>query len=325
MGEGAIKPAVGLSVMRNILQQQTTAAGLQGRFMTAAFASQNFDTLDVNTQNLLDKRAREVTKDANATFRTLDIGQQATTLKSLDPGQYAQVMRSLYDFLKTMPEIISTAIAPQIIGQEMATAHEFWGNLEPGVDIGEEYAKKTAEPTDKFKSAVEMFEETIKENARLQQEFYSGLMKELGLVEATAAEAFGKARKEGAGIPEAGARAYGTAAIGREQRQERRREELERLWVKGELTSEQEQERTLLTVGKAKREGLQTIADWFTSKPEAAGKIAAPKGASLVPAEEGGEGVVIETPEGKFRIIYESPPSTGKPEGEIVGGTPLGQ
>ena len=321
MGEGAIKPAVGLAVMRNIIQQQTTAAGLQGRFMTAAFASQNFDALDVNTQNLLNERAREITKDSSATWASLGIGQQATTLKSLDPGQYAQVMQGLYEFLKTMPEIISTAIAPQIIGQEMATAREFWGKLEPGVDIGEEYAKKVMEPTDKFKSAVDVFEETIKENARLQQEFYSDLMKTLGLAKAGFSETFAKARKEGVGIEAAAVRGYGAAVIGAEQRQERRREELERLWVKGELTSEQERERTLLTVGKTKRERLQTIADWFTAKPEAAGRIVAPKGASLVPAEEGGEGVIVETPEGTWRIIWEG--ATGKPAGDIVGGTPL--
>lgn len=323
MGEGAIKPAVGLAVMRNILQQQTTAAGLQGRFMTAAFASQNFDTLDVNTQNLLNERAREITKDSSATWASLGIGQQATTLKSLDPGQYAQVMQGLYEFLKTMPEIISTAIAPQIIGQEMATAREFWGKLEPGVDIGEEYAKQAAEPTEKFKSAVELFEETIKENARLQQEFYSDLMKTLGLAEAGFSEAFGKARKEGAGVIAAGARGFGTMEITAEQRQLRRLDELTRKSVIAGvgLTAEEERERVGIRADQRTREIFQTIADWFISKPETAGRIVAPAGASLVPAEEGEEGV-IETPEGTFKIIYTGPPPTGKPAGEIVGGTP---
>ena len=325
MGEGAIKPAVGLAVMRNIIQQQTTAAGLQGRFMTAAFASQNFDTLDVNTQNLLNERAREITKDSSATWSSLDIGQQATTLKSLEQGQYAQVMRGLYEFLKTMPEIISTAIAPQIIGQEMATAREFWGKLEPGVDIGEEYAKQTKEPTDKFKSAVDVFEETIKENARLQQEFYSDLMKTLGLAKAGFSETFTKARKEGVSVEEAAVRGYGAFAQEKERKQAARQEELIGKRTMAGLTESEKYELAGLVATERQHEMLQTVADWFTSKPEAAGRIVVPKGASLVPAEEGGEGVVIETPEGKFRIIYESPPPTGKPPGEIVGGTPLGQ
>lgn len=179
MGKGAIAPAVGLSVMRNIIQQQSTAAGLQGRFMTAAFADQNFNKLDVGTQNTLNDRAKEITNNPNATWGSLDIGQQATTLKSLDKGSYAQVMRGLYEFLKTMPEIVSTAIAPQVIGQEMDTAKIFWENLKTDMDIGEQYAAQTATPTDKFKDAADDFAQHIKDNAEKQAEFYSCLMETL--------------------------------------------------------------------------------------------------------------------------------------------------
>ena len=305
MGEGAIKPAVGLAAMRNIIQQQTTAAGLQGRFMTAAFSSQNFGSLDVNTQSVLNKRAKEITKDSNATWQSLDIGQQATTLKSLDTGQYAQVMRGLYEFLKTMPELIQTAIAPQVIGMEMTTAKEFWGNLKIGEDVGEKLAKKMETPVQAFKSAADQFTESIKENARLQQEFYSGLMEQLGMGKAAFADVYDKSRKGGMPIVEAVTRAYGTAAINQQQREAKEAAvKLEELRSKSSLTlreqGEVERQEAIIKVAEG-TDNLTRLISLFIPDPESASRIVAPKGTGSVPGGQKGD-VDIETPAGTVKV-----------------------
>lgn len=274
MGKGAITPAVGMAVTRNIMQQQLTAGGLQGRFMTAAFAGSEFENLGEGTQKLLNTRTQE---KYGSTYKSTNMMQRAELLGSLDIADYARVMKGIYGFLKTQGEVKAMAVAPSIAGGlEWSTLKEFFENLGEGEDIGEKFAKKLQEghkmPEDTFRTAVDDFGKYIKENAALQQEFYAGLMEELGLVEATAAEVWSAAKGRGEGNIGAASEVLNAVDLAGQVEDERELKKLTKKKAEEGLTDVEDMRSQMLQAGKTKQSNVESwirgIRGWFTSPAE---------------------------------------------------------
>lgn len=309
MGKGAMTPAVGMAVTRNIMQQQLTAGGLQGRFMTAAFAGSEFENLGEGTQKLLNTRTQE---KYGSTYKSTNMMQRAELLGSLDIADYARVMKGIYGFLKTQGEVKAMAVAPSIAGGlEWSTLKEFFENLGEGEDIGEKFAKKLQEghkmPEDTFRTAVDDFGKYIKENAALQQEFYAGLMEDLGLVEATAADVYSDIRRHGGSFTDAVLGAWNAVDIKRNKASEVLRKELQEKEKKGDISFWESLELMTLEVGKVNRSIMESTIELFTPSPAAY--------KSTLPTNDvddtTGE-TVLDTPSGKFTLTYEGPPENQK-------------
>lgn len=213
MGRSIITPAVGMAVMRNVFQQQRTSAGLQGRLMTAAFSAQVFDSLGNDVKDMLNITAVKLTGDKRATWESLDIAQQAESLRTMKPGPYVEVQRGLYEWLNRQGELVAMATSRKVLGVEWSTAKKFWEEKEPGLapkEAAEKLREAQKTETEKFTTAVDNFNRYVLASAENQKEFTAGMYTVIERMKAAFAIEVKKGKEEGiAALP--GAVGRGTA------------------------------------------------------------------------------------------------------------------
>ena len=301
MGRGEITSAVGLTAMSQVFRQQKTAAGLQGRFLTAAFSQQNFGDLSASTQKLLNVAARDELGDKNATWSSLGIGQQAKVLGTLDPGQYAGVMQGTYEVLKRMGEVIATANAPGVLGMDWPSATKFFETVRPGIekpeDVGEALTVAMQTDTEKFTNAVDEFYIYVQEAAKNQQEFTAGLNAATETLKSVFVTHVAEAKAGGGGLAEQ--TAAGVAGVVTnipeilEAEQIRRYNELEAKLLANTATLSEINQMSLISESKSFQK--------LTSRT--------PGGTNDITGE-----TEVNTPNGKFKVIIQY-------DGPIVSGT----
>ncbi len=303
MGKSTITPAVSMAIARNVFQQQKTAGGLQGRLMTAAFSAQVFDTLGEDVQGMLNTTAAELTGNKQATWQSLDVAQQAESLRTMDPGPYVEIQRGLYGWLKQQGELVAMKTSQQVLGVGWSTAKLFFEKEEAGLapkDAAEKLRGEQKAGTDKFTTAVDDFNRYVTAAAENQKEFTAGMHEVIETWQAVVAEKVKKVKEGGGSIAEQviqGA-ATGILSIG-DQSREMILEAIKEKSLMGDIPEDKRQmyaeyaERV-----KIQRSPLEQLSAWVSGRPKNEQAEGIAEGIAEGTAE-------VDTPAGKIKVTAE--------------------
>jgi len=181
IGRTKLPPALAQRFMQIGMEEQMTAGGLQGRFLTTTFASRMFGTFPQELQNTLNNAASKL---GYTGFQSMPFMRRAELMGNLPPETYLETKRGELAFArniaKTQGEPVATAITQQLSGMEFKQLDDLFRKLDEGQATQAETVKQF---TDSAKSAPEkmvMAQNELlgqaKDVAKQQQEFYSDLL-----------------------------------------------------------------------------------------------------------------------------------------------------
>ena len=179
IGKARLAPELAHSFTQLGLQEQATAGGLQGRFMTAAFIDRMWNKIPQLQEGLNNASTK---MGFAGGWKTMPFMKKTELLGQT--GDYLLYKRAQFEFLKdiasTRGEPVATAIAKDITGMEYKQLDTIFTKLDSNLIDREKGATelRNLEKTDqdRFKDALADFTSQTKSIALQQQEFYSELM-----------------------------------------------------------------------------------------------------------------------------------------------------
>jgi len=183
IGKTKLPPALAQRFMQVGMEEQMTAGGLQGRFLTTTFASRLFGTFPQELQNVLNNAA---SKMGYTGFQTMPFMRRAELMGTLPPPLYLETKRAELNFARniaqTQGEPVATAITQQLTGMEFKQFDDLIRKVDEG-RVSQDEAVKELEASkttsDKATQATNELLGYAKTVAEQDKEFYSDLKEAL--------------------------------------------------------------------------------------------------------------------------------------------------
>lgn len=180
IGKTKLPPALAQRFMQVGMEEQMTAGGLQGRFLTTTFASRLFGTFPQELQNALNNAS---TKMGYTGFQTMPFMRKAELMGNLSPETYLEVKRAglsvARNIARTQGEPAATAITQQLTGLEFKQFDDLIRKVDEGKIDQKDAMKQLVDASktspEKMTQAMNELLGQAKTVADLNKEFYSDL------------------------------------------------------------------------------------------------------------------------------------------------------